>query len=190
MNSSACAIRSSALVPLGLAKNMVAIESSPRLRETMPYPQVDLQNEKGNQYALAALKRKRGDMAGEIQRMKGMLAYRQEQLAHLDASIKLLDPDFPVETIPPKRPRQVKLFRHGELGRTIMDALRKAEGISLPVSEIVNALIEDKGYGQGARPALSHRVRANLAYLSRRGMVTKSGDRETARWALAIGSSR
>ena len=39
-------------------------------------------NEKGNQYAIAALKAKRGEMAGEIQRTKQMLAYRQEQSAH------------------------------------------------------------------------------------------------------------
>jgi hypothetical protein len=143
-------------------------------------------NEKGNQYALAALKRKRGDMAGEIQRMKGMLAYRQEQLAHLDASIKLLDPDFPVETIPPKRPRQVKLFRHGELGRAILDALRKADGKSLSVAEITTAIIVDKGYGEGSRAAMQPRVRGNLSYLlSRPDTITKIGSRTDARWGLA-----
>jgi hypothetical protein len=54
----------------------------------------DLAHQKGNAYALAALKRKRGEMLGEIVRMKRMLAYRQEQLAHIDATITALDPSF------------------------------------------------------------------------------------------------
>jgi hypothetical protein len=47
-------------------------------------------NDKSNQYALAALKRKRGDRAGDIQRMKGMLACRQEQLAPASNSLTLI----------------------------------------------------------------------------------------------------
>jgi hypothetical protein len=69
----------------------------------------------------------------------------------------------------------VKLFRHGELGRAILDALRKAEGKPQHVSKIVSAVI----------PAMMHRVRANLAYLWReRRSVTKTGERYEARWAL------
>lgn len=143
-------------------------------------------NDKGNQYAIAALKAKRGELAGEIQRMKSMLAYRKEQLAHLDATLKLLDPNCRVETIAPKRRRQVKLFRQGELGRAILDALRKAEGKPLHVAEITTAVIEAKGYGEGSRAALLPRVRGNLTYLSRHARsVTKTGDRMTACWALA-----
>ncbi len=69
---------------------------------------------KGNQHAIAAVKDRRATLAGEIQQFKDAIAYRHEQLAHLDATIKLLDPNFPIDTIPPKRPRRVKLFAAGE----------------------------------------------------------------------------
>ncbi len=45
-------------------------------------------NDKGNMYAMAALKARRAEMAGEIKQLTDMLAYRKEQLGHLDATIK------------------------------------------------------------------------------------------------------
>lgn len=142
-------------------------------------------NEKGNQYAIAALKARRAEMSGEIKKLKDMVTYREEQLSHLDATIKIFDPDFPVDTIPPKRPRQVKLFGAGELGRLILDALRRAEGKPLSTREIAQSIVDAKGYGQAAVPALALRVRGNLSYLTReRGTVVKTGDRLKARWSL------
>src|SRR5882672_238320 len=95
---------------------------------------------KSNLYALAALKDRRATMAGEIKSLKDKLAYRQEQLGHLDATILILDPSFPVESIRPKRPRRVKLFKHGELGRMILDTLRRANGKALSNQEIAKAI--------------------------------------------------
>ena len=142
-------------------------------------------NEKGNRYALAALKDKRAETAGEIKRLKDMATYRQEQLAHIDATIRLLDPEFQTDTIPPKRPRRVKLFGHAELGRLILEALRK-KGRPMHVSEIVTAIIAAKGHTESARPALTSRVRGNLSYLWRRQRsITKAGKGPAARWSLA-----
>jgi hypothetical protein len=141
--------------------------------------------ESSNVYAMAALKNRRAELAGEVNRLKDQVAYRLEQLAHLDATIKLLDPSFAVETIRPKRPRQVKLFGAGELNRSILDALRRADGRALSVTEIAMAILEAKGFGEAALPALSPRVRGNLNYLlNHRRAVLKSGDRLTARWVI------
>jgi hypothetical protein len=143
-------------------------------------------NEKGNQYAIAALKDRRAAMAGEIKSLKDKLAYRQTELAHIDAAIRILDPDFRAETIRPKRPLRVKLFKHGELGRMILDTLRRASGTALSNQEIAKAIADREGYGDSARPALALRVRGNLTYQFReRKTVTKTGDRLTARWRLA-----
>jgi hypothetical protein len=49
-------------------------------------------NEKGNRYAIHALKDRRATMAGEIVQMKEGIAYREEQLTHLDAVLRELDP--------------------------------------------------------------------------------------------------
>jgi hypothetical protein len=81
----------------------------------------------GNKYALAALKNKRATLAGEIAELKKQLAWRVSQLDHVDACLTIFEPGFDVNALGIKRPRKrVKLFRQGELGRLIIDALRRA----------------------------------------------------------------
>jgi hypothetical protein len=42
--------------------------------------------------------------------MKEGIAYREEQLSHLDALLRELDPSYRADKLPPKRLRRVKLF--------------------------------------------------------------------------------
>jgi hypothetical protein len=72
-------------------------------------------NEKGNRYAIAALKDRRATMAGEILQMNEGIRYRDEQLIHMDAVLRELDPSYRADTLPPERLRRVKLFGSGEL---------------------------------------------------------------------------
>jgi hypothetical protein len=56
----------------------------------------------------------------------------------------------------------------------------------MTVAEIVGSIVAELGYGPDAVKGLSNRVRANLLYLVKiRGLVTKEGERQEARWALA-----
>lgn len=141
---------------------------------------------KSNQYAIAALKDRRATLAGEIVKFKQGIHDRLEQLSHLDAVLRTLDPEYRADTIAPKRIRRVKLFGGGELNRLILDALRRADGKPLSTPEIADAIIAAKGYGHDAKHALVRRVRANLSYLMRqRNAVIKTGERMTARWQLS-----
>jgi hypothetical protein len=140
---------------------------------------------KTNQYAVAALKDRRATLAGEIARFKQGIRDREEQLTHLDATLRILDPSYRADTIAPKRIRAVKLFGQGELNRLIVDALRRAGEKPLSTPQIADAIIAAKGYGHEAKHALIRRVRANLSYLMRqRQAVDKIGNRMTARWRL------
>ncbi len=140
---------------------------------------------KGNQYAIAALKDRRATIAGELVQFKEAIRYREELLAHLDASLRLFDPDYKADTIPPKRLRRLKLFAAGELNRTILDVLRRANGKPLRPVDIARTMAADKGYQPDTVHALAHRVRANLNYLLRRKeLVVKTGERLSARWTL------
>ena len=68
-------------------------------------------NDKGNKYAIAALKDRRATMAGEIVRFKQGIRDREEQLSHLDATLRVLDPEYRADTIAPKRTlRRVKRY--------------------------------------------------------------------------------
>src|SRR3954447_2495856 len=98
------------------------------------------ENEKGNRYAISALKDRRATMAGEIVQMKEGIAYREEQLTRLDAVLRELDPSYRADTLPPKSLRRVKLFeRRVEPGRAEKPLAR---------SDVADAIVEAKGYGR------------------------------------------
>jgi hypothetical protein len=140
---------------------------------------------KTNRYAVHALKDRRATLAGEILRFKQGIRDREEQLSHLDATLRILDPEYRADTVAPKRIRRVKLFGNGELNRLIIDALRQADGRLLSTPAIADSIIVAKGYGSEAKHALIPRVRANLCYLlRRREAVEKVGNRMTAKWRL------
>jgi hypothetical protein len=142
-------------------------------------------NEKGNRYALSALKNKRAALAAESVQLERQLRHRRESLAHVDACLRLLDPTLRVESIPNKRlPKHINLFRQGELGRLILGTLREADGKPLSPPEIVAAIMRKGGIDSDARNVLRVRVRSNLGYLERRGKVTKLGERKDAKWKL------
>jgi hypothetical protein len=138
---------------------------------------------RGDRYALAALKRRRGLLATEIAQLEGQLRHRKAMLGHVDATLKLLDPSVVTDAIPRRRPKRIKLFRQGELGRLILGALREADR-PLATAEIVAAVLAAGGHGDGARTALAPRVRGNLAYLEGRGRIRKIESGTEAQWTL------
>lgn len=137
-----------------------------------------------NKYALAALKDRRATLSGRIADLKRQLQTAQTQLDHIDACLTIFEFEGDPAAIPNKRPRRrVKLFAQGELGRLILDALRRA-GKPLGTHQITTALLEAGGHGEAARATVAARVRGNLAYLENRGAVRKSGTARAAVWSL------
>lgn len=145
-----------------------------------------LPRSRGDRYALVALKHKRATIASEIVQLERQLRHRKEMLVHVDATLRILDPSVEVEAIPNKRPPQrIKLFRQGELGRMIIDAIRRAGG-EASLYDIVTALLAAGGHGEEARKTVAPRVRGNLAYLARQGKVVKEGEGRAASWRLLL----
>lgn len=129
-------------------------------------------NEKGNRYALAALKDKRATLAGEIVKFKRQIRAREKALTHLDATLKLLFSNIEPENIKPKKAyARTQLFRHGELGRLILGALRKADGKPMISTDIVTAVLAAIEAPKSARPTISPRVKTNLNYQRQKGLV-------------------
>jgi hypothetical protein len=139
---------------------------------------------RGDRYALSVLKNRRATLAAEIVQLEQQIRHRKELLVHVDATLQLLDPSISIDEIPAKRLRKrIKLFRQGELGRMILDALRRAEQ-PLTTAEVATALLQAGGHGESARQTVTPRVRGNLSYLMRRGAVHKSGNGRTTRWYI------
>ena len=142
-------------------------------------------NDNGNKYALAAIRERRAEMAGEITTLEGRLRHLRDSLGHVDATLRMFAPGDDPRLIAGKRPyKRVKLFGAGKLNRMILGALRKGDK-PMTTGEVIDAIVAELNFGPDAAKGMKNRVRANLTYLARmRGTIVKDGDRATATWAL------
>jgi hypothetical protein len=78
-------------------------------------------------HVIGALRNKRAELAGMLRQLEQQLAQQRANLAHVDATMRLFDPDIRPKDIRPKRPRERNAwFRQGECLRLIYDELREA----------------------------------------------------------------
>ena len=96
--------------------------------------------------AVAALTRKRAELAGEIEEAQERIVQLRAGLVHLDATIRLLCPEAAPESIKPRKPtrKDCDWFGRGELGRLALDVLREAAE-PLGSVALARAVMERKG---------------------------------------------
>ena len=81
----------------------------------------------GEPHVISALSNKRAELAGIVSQLERQLGQQQANLAHLDATMRLFDPDIRPQEIRPKQQRERSAwFRQGECLRLIYDELRDA----------------------------------------------------------------
>jgi len=78
-------------------------------------------------HIIGALSNKRAELAGIVRQLEQQLVAQRANLAHLDATMRLFDPEIQPKDIRPKQPRTRNAwFRPGECLRLIYDVLREA----------------------------------------------------------------
>jgi hypothetical protein len=78
-------------------------------------------------YVIGALQNKRAEQAGALRQPEQQLVQQRANLSHLDAAMRLFDPDIRPKDIRPKQRRARNAwFRPGECLRLIYDELREA----------------------------------------------------------------
>jgi hypothetical protein len=78
-------------------------------------------------HVIGALRNKRAELAGMLRQLEQQLVQQRANLAHLDAAMRLFDPEIRPNEIRPKQPRERNAwFRPGECLRLIYDELREA----------------------------------------------------------------
>ena len=78
-------------------------------------------------HVIDALRNKRAELAGTLRQLEQQLVLQRANLAHVDATMRLFDPDIWPKDIRPKQPRERNAwFRQGECLRLIYDELREA----------------------------------------------------------------
>jgi hypothetical protein len=78
-------------------------------------------------HVMHALRNKRAELAGTLIQLEQQLVRQRADLTHLDATMRLFDPDIqPNEIHPRQRRSHSAWFRHGECLRLLYDELRDA----------------------------------------------------------------
>ncbi len=96
-------------------------------------------------HVVSGLVAKRAELAGQIEQCRQELGRLVANMGHLDGSIKLFAPDYKLEGIRAKTPRQRnQFFRQGECQRLVLEIFRDAEE-ALSVRHIAEILLQRKG---------------------------------------------
>jgi hypothetical protein len=126
-----------------------------------------------NEHLLSGLIAKRAEIAGKIETLQREIRDLVAALGHVDASIRLFNPNVDLEDINPKLPPRHMAFK-GEVSRLVLNALRKSEK-PLPVSELTLIVLAGRGLSPDDKPfmrILSKRVGACLRNLKKKGLVS------------------
>jgi len=140
-------------------------------------------------HVVTGLVAKRAEVAGLIDHHRKQIAGLEASLAHLDATLKLFDPEIDLRTLRPKQPRQRNaFFRPRECQRLVLEIFRDADGAALGSRRIGQALAERKGFE--ASVAMIERLQKNAIGVARRlerlGTLVSAGrDGLGEAWKLA-----
>jgi hypothetical protein len=95
-------------------------------------------------HVVSALKAKRAELAGRIEATQRTMQELVIDLDHIDASLRIFDPDIDLTDIRPKLiPAAHRAFR-GEVTRIILDALRTAPG-PLTTHDLAIEVLKQRG---------------------------------------------
>lgn len=123
-------------------------------------------------HVITALRDKRGELAGLIDGLQDQLRQAMIDLDHIDASLRMFDPDIELDEIRPKPlPPRHHAFK-GQVTRAILAMLRKegamdAKAITIRLMAERELNVNDKTL----QKAMQKRIGAALRNLRERGLV-------------------
>jgi hypothetical protein len=79
-----------------------------------------------NEHTVAGLIRKRAELAGEIDHLHSQVQEKLIQLDHLDAALRIFQPDIKLEELKPKPIPPRESAMPGEMTRAVLTVLRRA----------------------------------------------------------------
>lgn len=126
-------------------------------------------------------------LGGEILRNKDEAEKLRENMQHVEAVIKMLEPTFSLRRIAVKRRAANPWFKRGTLYRKALDVLRKADK-PMTATELADAVLAAAGIQPDDRKAvqlLGQGIQASLRNHDGRG-VQRTNEGSPARWKLAV----
>ena len=140
-------------------------------------------------HAITALRNKRGELAGQIDALQDQLRQAFIDMDHIDATLRMFQPDIELDEIKPKPlPPRHRAFK-GQVTRAILAMLRKegpldAKAITLRLMAERELNVNDAGL----RKAMHKRIGAALRNLRERTLVvSEQGKGGLLVWSIAGG---
>lgn len=139
----------------------------------MPSPVMPYVSTMVTTHAITALRDKRGELAGQIDALQDQLRQAFIDMDHIDATLRMFQPDIELDEIKPKPlPPRHRAFK-GQVTRAILAMLRKegpmdAKAITLRLMAERELNVNDIGL----QKAMHKRIGAALRNLRERTLVT------------------
>jgi hypothetical protein len=136
-------------------------------------------------HVIGALRNKRAELAGMLRQLEQQLVQQRANLAHVDATMRLFDPDIRPKDIRPKQPRvRNAWFRPGECLRLIYDELREATQ-PLTTRELAEQIMRVKAIPAADNDRRERVQKTLLATLNRaKQTITRVEIAGVVRWRL------
>ncbi|MBV8888116.1 MAG: hypothetical protein JO305_00430 [Alphaproteobacteria bacterium] len=126
--------------------------------------------------AVADLRDKRAEIAGQIRLMHKQLAQLRIDLAHVEAALRILEPGIDLDRIAPRRVEfRPRYFKRGALTRLILDYLRERPGETIATADIMPSAIGVRNLNGVDYRRVEVVVYEALRKLGKRGIVAQTG---------------
>lgn len=142
-------------------------------------------------HVVSGLVAKRSELAGLIEHYQAEMRRIGSAIGHIDAAIKLFDPDYDLRTIRAKAHRKRNMyFKQGECSRLVLDILRQAN-TPMATDEVAVALMKGKGLDTNDAELVKFTKKAAITALrqqANRNLIQSLGldeDGLTLRWEMA-----
>ena len=137
-------------------------------------------------FALAELIDKRAELAGEIIQAEKRARELRADLAHVEATIRILRPGIELGKVVPRRVEfRPRYFKRGALAKLILDYMREHAGETIAVADIMPAAIGDRSLNPAEHRRVAVGIYEALRRAERKGIVSREGEGwKNACWRL------
>ena len=137
-------------------------------------------------HVITALANKRAELRGDIIHYKELLMIVDKQLATIDQTIRIFEPDYKFGSIKPINKHRNRYFDSGEATKTLLDILRSSDepmvfgDIIQEVTTVRNMTLNDI-----EKQSVKKSLGVTLNSLLKKGLVKKDGSGNNCFWSIA-----
>ena len=126
-----------------------------------------------NSHIIASLLKKRREMAGEIVQLEKQVAALGDDLVHLEATIRVFQPDIELPALRPLRIQHRHHFKGGFLTRMVLDYVREHPSETITVDALMPAAIGDRQLSKHEQQRLRITLYQTLHRVEKRGDIER-----------------